>query len=64
MRKILPLGLSLLLAVAIGCGGNQTQLNTAPLTEEQKRQIAEEDKKIDDEESPGNRTLNPKGKRK
>jgi hypothetical protein len=48
------------LLLSIGCGGNSTTINTTPLTDEQKRQIAENDKQIESEESPGNKTL--KGK--
>jgi hypothetical protein len=47
-----------------GCGGNANTINSAPLSEEEKRKIAEQDKQIDAEESPGNRTMKAKpGKR-
>jgi len=49
------------LLCSLGCGGSGTTLNTAPLTEEQKRKIAEEDRRIEEDESPGNKTLKSKG---
>jgi hypothetical protein len=47
----------------LGCGGNKTQLNTAPLSDEQKAQIKADDQRLDDEESPNNRTRKGKGGR-
>lgn len=52
MRPLTLIGLSALIFFALGCGGG-TNTNLAPLTEEQKRMIAEEDKRIADEESQG-----------
>jgi ABC-type uncharacterized transport system auxiliary subunit len=66
MRMIALVACSLLLlAVLSGCGGsgNTTTLNLTPLTEEQKRKLKEEDQRIDEEESPSNRTRKPKGKK-
>ncbi len=50
MRRLLLVGV--LAATVTGCGA-QTTINTTPLTEEQKRQIAEEDRRVADEESYG-----------
>lgn len=52
MVKILP---SLLLLVGLaslsGCGETHRPLVTDPLTEEQKRQVREEDQRVNEEES-------------
>ncbi|HVL11197.1 MAG TPA: hypothetical protein VM529_01440 [Gemmata sp.] len=40
-------------AACLGCSDSATKLNTEPLSDEQKRQIAEDDKRIADEESGG-----------
>lgn len=56
---------AVLVAAAVGCDGPGVTGSTEPLTDEQKRLIAEQDKKIEEEESPGNKTLKPKpGKKK
>jgi hypothetical protein len=50
-------------AVAVtGCEPPKVSGSTAPLSDEERRQIAEQDKQIEAEESPGNKTL--KGKKK
>lgn len=46
-----------------GCGGNKTQVNTSPLTDEQKAQIKADDERIDEEESPNNKTRKGKSGR-
>jgi len=47
--------LALLVALLAGCGcGRSTTLNTAPLTDEQKREIKENDRKTDEEENGPN----------
>lgn len=48
--------------VAVGCDSPKVSGSTAPLSDEERRQIAEQDKQTNDEESPGNKTL--KGKKK
>lgn len=64
MRKWMLAAVSVAVA-AVGCDGPDVTGSTAPLSEEEKRLIAEQDKKIEEEESPGNRTLKPKpGKKK
>ena len=62
MRKSLLLGFALLVLVLSGCGGSTT-INTSPLTDDQKKQIAEEDKRIADEESGRTAGKSKKGKR-
>ena len=49
---------------AVGCGGPDVSGSTAPLSDEEKRQIAEQDQRINEEESPGNKTNKPKPGRK
>ncbi len=62
MRNLfLPL-LVLVAAVAVGCDGPKVSGSAAPLSDEEKRKIAEQDRQIDNEESPGNKTLKPKKK--
>ena len=62
MRKLsIPL-LVLVSAVAVGCDGPKVSGSTAPLSEEEKRKIAEQDKQVEDEESPGNKTRRTKKK--
>ncbi|MCS7021316.1 MAG: hypothetical protein NZU63_05775 [Gemmataceae bacterium] len=66
VRKILLKCLTFGMAsIVVGCGPKAPMLNTQPLTEEQKAAIRAEDARIDEEESPGNRTrqMNNKGKR-
>lgn len=46
-----------------GCGG-KPPLNTAPLTDEQKKAIKEQDKKTDDEEKSGSGAAKGGKKRK
>jgi hypothetical protein len=49
-RIVLALIVAVVLGVA-GCGGSSsTELKTEPLTDEQKRQIKENDRKVDEEE--------------
>lgn len=62
MRKLLLPLFVLFAVVAVGCDGPKVSGSTAPLTDEEKRKIAEQDKQIDSEESPGNKTLKPKKK--
>jgi hypothetical protein len=52
MSRIVTWLVLLGLVGALGCGG-EPALNTAPLTEEQKQQIREEDRRIDAEERSG-----------
>ena len=52
MRKMLMIMVLAQAMLTVGCGA-KTTINTAPLTEEQKRQIAIDDKNIADEESQG-----------
>jgi hypothetical protein len=61
MRKLIRLVGLLALAAAAGCG-NSTTLNTAPLTDEEKRKIKEEDQRIDEEERSGSGTKVPRKK--
>lgn len=37
----------------LGCGESKTVIPTKPLTEEQKKAVMEEDKRVEDEESQG-----------
>lgn len=54
MRLFVCLSFVLLALVFTGCGGSgEIQLPTTELTEEQKKQIREEDARIADEESQG-----------
>ena len=46
-RRIILLALAL---ASAGCGGGKTELNTTPLTDDQKQRIAEEDRRIAEEE--------------
>lgn len=63
MRNLVLLaGLAAFLGSA-GCGGGSTKLNTAPLTDEQRQKIKEDDKRIDDEERSGAGTAVPRKKR-
>jgi hypothetical protein len=63
MNRISCVLIALGLSGLIGCGGNKTQLNTSPLTDEQKAQIKADDQRIDEEESPNNKTRKGKGGR-
>jgi hypothetical protein len=60
MRKLLFGALLLAGLAAVGCGGPDVTGSTEPLTEEQKRQIAADDQRTNEEESPGNKTNKPK----
>ncbi len=61
---ILTLGLAALLIGVTGCSSDPTP-NTAPLTEEEKQKIREEDKRVEDEERSGSGTATqPKKKRR
>ncbi len=46
-----------------GCGSKETPLVTTPLTPEQQKQVTDEDRRIDEEESPNNKTRQSKTKR-
>lgn len=52
MRRRILLALVVAISASWGCG-KSTTLNTAPLSDEQKRQIAADDDKLNDEESRG-----------
>ncbi len=54
----------LLLALLSGCGGGDPAPNTTPLTEERKRKIKEEDRRIDESERSGSGTATPTKKRR
>jgi hypothetical protein len=56
MRKALLLTALAALPAAGGCGNGSPPLNTAPLTEEERRQIREADQRIDDAEKSGSGT--------
>ncbi len=58
MRMPIVFVCGILFAASAGCGG--PALSTAPLTEEQKRQIKADDKKVDDEEKSGSGGAVPK----
>lgn len=60
MRKLLLAGLLLSGVAVIGCDSPSVTGSTEPLTEEQKRQVAADDQRTNEEESPGNKTLKPK----
>ncbi len=60
IRKTLAwLGL-LVALVSNGCGSKPQGLLTAPLTDEQKQAIRDEDQRVAEEESPGNPTTQGK----
>ena len=50
-------------AVVLGGCGAKTTIDTRPLTDEQKKQIAEDDRRVADEESHGTATKAGKGKK-
>src|SRR5262245_33663467 len=52
VRKVLLIGFAGLALALAGCGG-KTVINTKPMTDEEKRLSAEEDRKTADEESYG-----------
>jgi hypothetical protein len=54
----------LLLALLAGCSGGDPAPNTTPLSEEQKRKIKEEDRRIDQEERSGSGTATPAKKKR
>lgn len=58
--------LTLTLAVAAGGPGcdSSPSLNTAPLTEEEKQKIREEDKRVEDEERGGSDSATPAKKKR
>ena len=59
--------LAVVIAAGVAMAGcnDKAVINNKPLTDEEKRQIAAEDQRINDEESPGNKTLKHKpGKKK
>lgn len=49
-RAIIGTVAALAVLAVVGCGGNETVINTAPLSEEQKRQMQEDDQKTFAEE--------------
>ncbi len=55
---------SALLALAAGCGGPKTIENTTPLTAEEKAKVAAEDRAVESDESPNNKTRKDKKKGK
>lgn len=57
MQKLLIIPLFLGLLFSLGCGSPSVTGSKAPPTEEEKIKIAEDDRKIEDEESPGNKNL-------
>jgi hypothetical protein len=57
------MGVLLTLFFIGGCGSKETPLVTAPLTPEQQQKVLDEDQRIDEEESPNNKTRRPKTKR-
>lgn len=63
MKFIVRVLLSGCILSAIGCG-NGVALHTAPLTEEQKQQIKEQDKRVDDDERGGSGTASSARRRK
>jgi hypothetical protein len=64
MRRLVLSAVAVLLAGAVGCGDGRPPLNTAPLTDEEKQKIKEQDKMIDDEERSGSGTATPAKKKK
>jgi hypothetical protein len=56
------LALALVAVVSTGCDSPKVSGSTAPLTDEEKRKIAEQDRQIEEEESPGNKTRRTKKK--
>lgn len=54
MRSLLLTLTVLVFLSAVGCGGGVDR-SKIPMTEEEKRKVAAEDKRIDDEESQGSR---------
>lgn len=62
LKQWLLLSVLTTLVAIVGCGGPDVTGSKAALTEEEKRKIAEEDKRVADEESPNNKTLKPKTK--
>lgn len=63
MNRLYCFLMVIVLSGLTGCGGNKTQVNTSPLTDEQKAQIKADDQRIDDEESPNNKTRKGKAGR-
>jgi hypothetical protein len=62
MSRIMTLVLLAGLAWAVGCGRSSTELNTDPLTDEQKAKIRAEDQQTEQAERSGSGTAT--GKRK
>ncbi|HVK17044.1 MAG TPA: hypothetical protein VM533_08845 [Fimbriiglobus sp.] len=58
---VLMIGLAA--TVGVGCSGSPA-LNTAPLTEEEKQKIREEDKRVEDDERGGSGTATPAKKKR
>jgi hypothetical protein len=61
MKRIIVLFVSILLTGVAGCGGcSKTTLNTAPLSDEEKAQIQEQDRQVEDDERRGSGTAVPR----
>jgi hypothetical protein len=61
VRKVL-IG-AVMAAAAAGCGGDNPKPNTAPMTEEEVRQMKEEDRRIDEAERSGSGSATPAKRR-
>lgn len=57
MQKFLLWPVFLVLLFSLGCGSPSVTGSKAPPTEEERIKIAEDDRKIEDEESPRNKNL-------
>jgi hypothetical protein len=62
MRNLILIALTAIVFTAVGCGGDSNK-PLAPLSDEQKRKLAEEDKRVEDEESNGTAGKKKAGKR-
>ncbi len=61
MKRLIPLLAPLAFA---GCGGGSPAMNTRAMSDEEIRQMKEDDKRIEDEERSGSGTAVAKPKRK
>jgi hypothetical protein len=52
------------LLVVLGCGDGQPKMNTRPMTEEEIRQMKENDRQVDEDERSGSGTATGKLKKK
>ena len=50
LKRAIVIFTALIVSGVIGCGSGDPELNTAPLTEEQKKAIEEADRKVQEEE--------------